>query len=256
MEITDRLIFDKLDIPPDQARIRRTRLLSVLAENLASCNSTVLIGRAGVGKTSLVADFARTCQRDVAWYKVDAPDADLRLFMTYLVAAIRERRPGFGKTTVAPLIENAEPEQVPLLAEAFIYELLQSNAQPLLIIIEDLHLVCDAEWLVPLFKRILPLLPADVHLLITSRTMPPAPLWRMRSKQTLAVVDENMLCFSRPEAIELFESFGLSAEQACIALDHTHGRAATLANFATTLQDSASGSPKNRERSLDLQLEP
>jgi ATP/maltotriose-dependent transcriptional regulator MalT len=58
----------------------------------------------------------------------------------------------------------------------------------------------------------------------------------MRSKQTLAVIDEESLKFNRQEAIELFEKYGLSREQACIALDHTHGRAAALASVATTLQ--------------------
>jgi LuxR family maltose regulon positive regulatory protein len=118
-------------------------------------------------------------------------------------------------------------------ADAFVHAMEESHEElPLLIVIEDLHLVSDASWVVPFFRRWLPLIPADVHVLITSRTMPPAPLWRMRSKQTLAVIDEEMLKFTRQEAIELFGSLGLSAEQACIALDHTNGRASALASFA------------------------
>jgi len=72
-------------------------------------------------------------------------------------------------------------------------------------------------------------------MIITSRTVPPAPLWRMRSKQTLSVIDEAALAFTRPEAIELFESFGLTSEQANVALNHTHGRAAALVRIATSL---------------------
>ena len=110
----------------------------------------------------------------------------------------------------------------------------------MLIVVEDLHLVCDSDWLVPFFKRLMPLLPSDVHMLITSRTMPPAPLWRMRSKQTLSVIEEETLAFTRRETIELFENFGLSPEQASIALDHSHGRAAALARFASTICHLAS----------------
>jgi LuxR family maltose regulon positive regulatory protein len=124
---------------------------------------------------------------------------------------------------------------MPLIAEAFVYELAESEGEPLLIIIDDLHLVCDAQWVIPFFQRMLPLLPAHVHVMITSRTMPPAPLWRMRSKQTLLVIDEETLAFTRAEAAELFESLGLSHEQAAIAVDHTHGRAAALASFAASL---------------------
>jgi ATP/maltotriose-dependent transcriptional regulator MalT len=71
-------------------------------------------------------------------------------------------------------------------------------------------------------------------MLITSRTMPPA-LWRMRSKQTLSVIDDDMLSFTRNEAVDLFASYKLTREQAAIAFDHSHGRASALASLAATL---------------------
>jgi hypothetical protein len=64
----------------------------------------------------------------------------------------------------------------------------------------------------------------------------------MRSKQTLSVIDEETLSFTREEAISLFESFDLSREQACIALDHSHGRAAALTSLAATLHQLESES--------------
>lgn len=73
--------------------------------------------------------------------------------------------------------------------------------------------------------------------------MPPAPLWRMRSKQTLSVIEEEALAFTREEAIELFGSYGLSSEQATIAIDHAHGRAAALTGFAATLNESGKRVP-------------
>jgi LuxR family maltose regulon positive regulatory protein len=120
-----------------------------------------------------------------------------------------------------------------------VYELAESEAgDPLLIVIEDLHLVSDSDWLVPFFRRLLPLLPSEVHMLVTSRSLPPAPLWRMRSKQSLVVIDEETLAFTRPEAVALFESYGLNQDQANIALDHTHGRAVALDESARFLQRS------------------
>ena len=207
----------------------------MLEKNLPSCTSTIVSGRAGTGKTALAVDFARNCGRRVAWYKVDAPEAELRIFFQYLIASIRKQRPGFGQAILMPLVNKAQPDQISVLAEAFVYELAEGNNKPLLIVIEDLHLVCDSSWLVPFFKRLLPLLPSEVHMLITSRTMPPAPLWRMRSKQTLSVMDEETLAFTRQETVALLESFGVSREHAGIALDHTHGRAAALTRFAASL---------------------
>src|SRR4029450_12191052 len=125
------------------------------------------------------------------------------------------------------LIDIAGCNHIPLLAEAFVYELAETDSRPLLIVIEDVHLVCDAPWLAPFFRHLLPLLPSEVHILITSRTLP-GPLWRMRSKQTLTVIDEETLAFSKLEAAQLFERHGLTAEQSSIAVDHTRGRAASL----------------------------
>jgi LuxR family maltose regulon positive regulatory protein len=233
------LIADKIAKPASRPRISRQRLLDSLKESLRAGASTIISGRAGTGKSMLAIDFADRCGRRVAWYKVDAPDSDPRIFFDYLIGSVREQRPGFGTKLLTLLVEAGEFEHIDALAEAFIFELGDSEKQTsLLIVIEDLHLVSDSEWLVPFFTRLLPLLPADVHVLITSRSLPPAPLWRLRSKQLLVVIEEEALAFTRPEAIALFESYGLSSEQASIALDHSHGRAATLTEFGMFLRKS------------------
>jgi LuxR family maltose regulon positive regulatory protein len=236
------LIAEKIAIPDLAKQLSRARLLALLEQSLTSCTATIIRGRAGTGKTALALDFARQCDRAVAWYKVDAPEAELKSFFQYLIASIRKERPNFGVETLMPLLRTADGDQTSMLAEAFVYELVEGANKPLLIVIEDLHLVGDSEWLVPFFRRLLPLLPSNVHMLITSRTMP-APLWRMRSKQTLSVIPEEDLAFTRQEAVELFESYELSSEHASIALDHTNGRAAPLARFATTLTDREKSAP-------------
>lgn len=223
------LILDKIMPPVEMPTITRTRLLAVLQESLASCTSTVINGRAGTGKTRLATDFARRCGRRVAWYKVNAADNDLRIFFQYLVESVRRQRPDFGHETLARLLdETTTIDDVPLLAEAFVYELLECAGLPLLMIIDDLHLVYDAEWVVPFFNRLLPLLPMDAHMLITGRSLPPAPLWRMRSKQMLCVVEEEMLAFTEEETKRLFDYYGLPEREVKTALEETHGRAAVL----------------------------
>ncbi len=230
------LILEKITLPASTLHVLRPRLLDLLNDSLNTCAATIINGRAGSGKTTLMTDFAEESGRALAWYKVDAPDGELQIFFRYLIASIQQSRPGFGRKNLQPILHAENFEQIDLLAEAFVYELLDGGShEPLLIVVEDLHLVYDAEWVVPFFRRLLPLLPNDVHIVITSRTLPPAPLWRMRSKQRLFVIDEAELAFTRPEAIELFESVGLSREQASIALDHTHGRASALRTCAQSL---------------------
>ncbi len=229
------LILAKLEMPASGTSILRPRLFQILAASLLNCTSTIVCARAGAGKTTLARDFARQSGRAVAWYKLDAPDSELMVFLEYLIACIRRSRPGFGIRRLSDLIAtNAEPDPA-LVADTLVYELLESSAEPLLVVIEDLHRICDSGWVVSFFGRLLPLLPADVHVLITSRTLPPAPLWRMRSKQRLSVVQDDTLNFTRQETMELFTANGLPREQACIAFDHTRGRAAALAGLVVTL---------------------
>jgi LuxR family transcriptional regulator, maltose regulon positive regulatory protein len=240
------IILDKITTPGEQPRISRPRLLNTLHGSLANCTSTIINGRAGTGKTVLASDFARRSGRHVAWYKVDASDTDLQVFFRYLVASVRQWRPAFGQRALMQLVETATLDDIPMLAEAFVYELLDSKGEPILIVIDDLHLVYDAEWVVPFFRRLLPLLPAEAHMLITGRGLPPAPLWRMRSKQTLCVIEEPTLLFTQLETTRLFSSYGLSEAQAVAALIETHGRASSLDTMAMYLSEAETAFTKDQ----------
>jgi ATP/maltotriose-dependent transcriptional regulator MalT len=221
------VIPEKITPPAELPRVSRERLLRTLGESLEGCNSTIVAGRAGTGKTMLAADFARRSGRRVAWYKLDAPDSELSVFMRHLCASLARARPGFGAQTLERLGPAVGTEDVPLAVEHLVYELLESN-EPALVVIDDLHLVYDAEWVVPFFRRWLPLLPREVHVMLLGRSLPPTPLWRMRSKQTLCVLEEESLAFTLEEARALYASYGLPNSGADAALRDTRGRAATL----------------------------
>ena len=221
------VIPEKITPPAELPRVSRERLLQTLRESMEGCNSTIVAGRAGTGKTMLATDFARRSGRRVAWYKLDAPDSELSVFLRHLCASLVKTRPGFGEKTLERLSEIAETDDVPLAVEYLVYELLESS-EPALVVIDDLHLVYDAEWVVPFFRRWLPLLPPEVHVVLLGRSLPPTPLWRMRSKQTLCVLEEESLAFTLEEARALYASYGLPGACADAALRETRGRAATL----------------------------
>src|SRR5216684_1334777 len=231
---TKQLVLDKITIPATPPRASRARLIEVLRNNLNSCTATIINGRTGTGKTTLTANFARYAVRPVSWYKVDAADSDLRVFMEYLFESLSLQRPSIDPDLLLQLTHYPASDRAALLAESLVFQLGDRNAEPLLVVIEDLHLVYDADWVVPFFYRLLSLLPADVHMLITCRSMPPAPLWRLRSKQMLRVMDEAELAFTVAEAVRLFESYDLGEEHARIAMHQTNGRASAIDAFAST----------------------
>jgi LuxR family transcriptional regulator, maltose regulon positive regulatory protein len=230
-----KIIASKITIPTETPRVCRQGLLDTLRENLESCHATVINGRAGTGKTMLVVDFVRRYVGRAAWYKVDAPDMSLPVFMEYLVASVARVRPGFGRQTLERQARSLDAGgtggggefDIAGLAEAFVYD-LERQAEPLVLVIDDLHLIYDADWVIPFFHRLLLLLPAETHMLILGRGLPPAPMWRLRSKQRLFVITEPMLAFTQTEAEELFFGYGLGAEEASSALKRTGGRAADL----------------------------
>lgn len=241
------VIPEKITPPAELPRVARERLLRTLSESMEGCNSTIVAGRAGTGKTMLATDFARRSGRRVAWYKLDAPDSELPVFLRHLCASLGRARPGFGAQTLGRLAAEAGTLDVPLAVEHLVYELLESS-EPALVVIDDLHLVYDAEWMVPFFRRWLPLLPREVHVMLLGRSLPPTPLWRMRSKQTLCVLEEETLAFTLEEARDLYASYGLARTAADAALAETRGRAATLDALALRegVREESERTPQSR----------
>ncbi|HEX8281992.1 MAG TPA: AAA family ATPase [Pyrinomonadaceae bacterium] len=237
------VIHDKVTLPRQTPRASRPRLLRMLGEAFGSCTSTVITGRAGTGKTLLAADFARSCGMRTAWYTVEAPDGELPIFLRYLTESVRRQRPGFGREVLTNFAGSPGLDDIPALAEAFLYELQECGGEPLLMVIDDLHLIYDAGWVVPFFRRLLPLLPTDAHMLIIGRSLPPTPVWRMRSKQTLCLIEEAALAFTPEEAADLFAGYGLAGRDAQRALEQTGGRAAALDALALRMRGAGRGAP-------------
>jgi LuxR family maltose regulon positive regulatory protein len=222
------LIRSKIERPAPEPHIVRNRLVAILEESLWSGLATFVVGRAGTGKSVAALDLADAAGVCTRWYALDASDTDLERFTGYLFAALGLER--------GPLVESPDPED---LAECLLGELFAEVEAPLLLVVENLHLVYDAPWFGPFFARFLPMLPRNVHLLATTRSLPPVPLWRMRSKQALSVVDEETLAFSEREAVELFARYLLPNTVALRAHRLTRGRAAQLDSIARGLTGPA-----------------
>lgn len=219
-----RLIRSKLERPGNSPHLARPRVAAALRASVASGLSTFVVGRAGTGKSVAALDLAATRRDGVAWYTTDASDSDFTRFATYLAEALG-LEPHDDVGTVG----------VERTADRLLVDLFERANAPGLLAIEDLHAVYDAPWFEPFLARFLPLLPSHVHVLVTARALPPVPLWRMRSKQTLSVVDEETLAFTEPEAVSLFARYGLSEASARAAWRSARGRAALLDATARAL---------------------
>jgi ATP/maltotriose-dependent transcriptional regulator MalT len=101
-----------------------------------------------------------------------------------------------------------------------------------LIVLDDLHHIFDAEWFGEFFKLLLYSLPMNAHVLLLCRSKPPSPLWRLRSKQVLNVIDEDQLAFTTDETAQLFQAYGCREVGPEAARIESFGRAARLVEMA------------------------
>ncbi len=92
----DALLATKLHVPrPQPGFVPRPRLVQALSEGLAR-GRVLVCAPAGFGKTSLLADWARSGARPVAWLGLDAGDNDPARFWRYVVAALDRAQPGIA----------------------------------------------------------------------------------------------------------------------------------------------------------------
>lgn len=221
-----KLLADKLRIPTVAEPVTRPRLFRHLEKSLAQFSATLIMGRAGTGKTDLAADFARQSDYCVAWYKVETADSDWKIFSSYLLGSINQNcSDNFAATDS---IEIPVASMTESLAARFADA---ATEKPLLIVLDDLHSIFDADWFTDFFTSFVSSLSPNVHLLMIARTAPPLPLWRLRSKQVLGVMDEKLLSFTLDEAVELFHKHKLSPAIAHTAHKLAYGKAAKLAEI-------------------------
>ena len=225
--------------PPDLRpnRIKRERLIERLRSNLDLSASFVCAGP-GWGKTTVAAEFLNRTDRAAVWYDLDSSDADIALFFQYLVRAVRQVAPDFGRSTLDMLRSGAgtRPEQ---LADLFLYELSEAVEQELIIVLDNLHHIFAAEWSAAVLYRILPLLPENIHLLMLARVAPQFTFSRMRSKQSMDQIDDRALAFTRAEATELFYGVLDNAERIDNLLARTQGWVAGLQIIRRALEADA-----------------
>lgn len=225
------LLLDKLRVPETERFVERARLKTLLEKSVAQFPGTMISGRAGTGKTALVADFAKAA-RNVGWYTVETTDLDWSTFSRYLSCCLTEA--GFKPAKLADE-ERYSPQNAiaSFLVRHFLSAEKRSSGSNSLIVLDDAHHIFDAGWFEEFFKLMLYSLPPNAHLLLLCRSKPPAPLWRLRSKQVLNVIDEDQLAFTTDETADLFERYGRLDVGPETARVESFGRVSKLIEFAT-----------------------
>ncbi len=253
---TDLLLATKLYIPPLRPRmVARPRLLARLDHGLA-CRFTLVSGPAGFGKTTLLSEWVHALSSSpvpgrggggargeeeravsAAWLSLDQADNNPTRFWTYLIAALQTVRKGLGATALAAL-QSPQPPGMEALLTGLINDIATLGAGPLVLVLDDFHLITTPSIQEALLS-LLDHLPPEMHLFLSGRADPPWPLARLRAAGEMVEVRTEDLRFTPTEVASFLNGvmrLDLAADDIAALDERTEGWIVGLQMAALSIQ--------------------
>jgi LuxR family maltose regulon positive regulatory protein len=193
------IVESKLTPAPTRPGIvSRVRLLDWL-EASAATPVVAMSAPAGYGKTVLVAEWAKRDPRPFVWLSIDRHDNDPVVLLTYLAVGLDRVEPLDPSVmgTLASRGASISQTVLPRLGAA-----LASKALPVVVVLDDVHLLHDHEAL-DAVAMLVDHLPEGSQLAVTGRGEPPLPVARWRAEGRLAELGPAELAMSPVEAESL-----------------------------------------------------
>jgi ATP/maltotriose-dependent transcriptional regulator MalT len=232
------LNFAKLASPRRGKVLPRPRLTQRLRQGLDR-KLTLVVAGAGFGKTTLLADGLAGAGVRVAWYRLDATDQDVAQFVSYLIAAVREYVPDFGRDVqraIARLHQSPDMQRrlVGLVAHAF----SSLPPEPLVIVLDGYDLIDGSDAVAALLTYMLPFSPPQLRFVMATRNVPSLPLTELRVAGELVEFGAEALAFSATEIADFLSMAAgadVNGEEAAQLLERTEGWPVGVALAATML---------------------
>lgn len=189
------VIRRKIAPPPPPARlVARERIDRLLADLIERHALVWVCATAGSGKTTAVTEALRRVRRRVAWLTLDDTDRAPGRLVTYLEAALgAQAASARGVATRALAARLPHAEAAGLLAEAV-------GRAPLLLVIDELERVADAEEALAVIAALVRYAPAALHTVLISRTEIGIDLDSRTGLGGCATINESDLAFRPSEA--------------------------------------------------------
>ncbi len=201
-------------------------LRSELIENI-SLNKhlplTLVSAPAGYGKSIAISQWIESTNEKYAWVSLDKEHNDLRIFLKYLVAAIRLSYP----RTLASIDAFEKSRDLPPV-KVLAYELinqLDEIPEEFTIVLDDYHTIKD-ESIHELINNILEFPPTNVHLVVITRTDPPLRINYLRAYNRIHELRVSNLSFNKTEIAKLYKTLNntdLKDKTVFHLLDKTEG---------------------------------
>ncbi|HET6966859.1 MAG TPA: AAA family ATPase, partial [Ornithinibacter sp.] len=210
--------------------VRRPRLIRAL--DAGGARMVVVTGPAGSGKSVVVRDWLAGVEAPSAWLSLGVRHADPEVFLDAVLRALESLVPGLHDATWS----DDPDDHAANLAIVRATEHLAS-ASSITLVLDDLHVI-DRSPTASLLARLVEAAPANLRLVICSRSDPPLQLHRHRLAGELVELREADLRFDRTEAEQFFAQFprvDLAGRQIERLTERTEGWAAGLQFAALSL---------------------
>ena len=167
-----------------------------------------IVGAAGYGKTTLIAQWTAREDRASAWVTVDAHDNDALVLLRHIAAALDRIEPLPEDVLEALAAPSARiwRTAVPRLARA-----VAAFRSPFVLVLDDVDLLGTPEAL-DVIKALADNLPAESSLVLAGRVQPRLPFARLRAAERLLQLGTSELALGRREAELLLRGVGSDLE--------------------------------------------
>ena len=231
------ILTTKLFIPQTRkVLVHRQRLLDRLSQGMEG-KLTLVSGPAGFGKTTLLSAWVAESQRPAGWISLDAEDNDWSRFVTYLIKGLQTIS-DFITNDIIEMLYSAKPHDSDVLITYLINQIAEIHS-PFSLVLDDYHVINEAR-IHELVQLILENLPPQMHLIISTRSDPPWPLARWRTRGELLEIRTQELRFNLEETVIFFNEtmgLGLSRQNVEQLEARTEGWAAGLQMAALSLKE-------------------
>lgn len=241
-------LLTKLALPKiRQPLIKRTLLIERLNQEVIANYLTLLVAQAGAGKTTLLTEWANLpTAPKIVWLTLDKNDNDLVRFWGNIVVAFSLKFSELNEAChqLLELIRSPQLSSQAYSLNPIINELVNAIVKnipagvEICLVLDDYNNIENPQ-IHKAITSLLNYLPANLHLVLATRSEPNLPLARLRARRQLLELRVDDLSFSRQEATEFYNNLmqlNLSDKQITALEKRTEGWIAGMQLLALNLR--------------------
>ncbi|MEK7432451.1 MAG: tetratricopeptide repeat protein [Cyanobacteriota bacterium] len=196
------IIKSKFKIPKisDGHKSRQELLYKLESGSSESKKLTLVVGNAGYGKSTLVADYVYQTEHKCFWYSLTENDADIAIFINHFVKGMKLIFPTIIDESFEMLISSSNYSEsvIENIIGILIENISDKINEKAIIVIDDFQFIRNSESINKMIEYLIEFLPENIQLILISRYIPNIKkIPQLRVRQQLEEINNNDLKISK-----------------------------------------------------------